>query len=142
MEENLKQLLLKDLSARLPYGVKVLADIDKTFDEGHIGIINMIQPYVGDKYPKLKEQYLLYLNGCLTPLTIDEVRPYLFPMSSMTEEQILKYHNFCDVGLTEWGNELYYDCAESLDWLNENHFDYRGLIDKGLALDATGLNIY
>lgn len=63
-------------------------------------------------------------------------------MSSMTDEQRCEYHNHCDVGLTEWGNELYYDCAESFDWLNAHHFDYRGLIPAGAAIDATGLNIY
>ena len=64
----------------------------------------------------------------------NEYKPYLFPLSSMTEEQKKKwfYTLSSDYNIT-------YD---TVDWLNKNHFDYRGLIDKSLALDATGLNIY
>lgn len=153
MTQEDKELLLKDLCARLPYGIKVLADIDKTFDGGLIGIINMIQPYVGDKYPKLKGQYLLYLNGCLTPLTIDEVKPYLFPLSSITEEQKEEFDRIYADDMQVVANNLKnrldgkpYETNlghyRHIDWLNANHFDYRGLIPKGLAIDATGLNIY
>jgi hypothetical protein len=60
----------------------------------------------------------------------------------MTEEQKDEYHNTCNIGLSRWGDESYYATDESIDWLNAHHFDYRGLIEKGLAIDATGLNIY
>ena len=145
MTQEDKELLLKDLCARLPYGVKVLADIDKTFDGGCIGIINKIEPYVGDKFPELKGQYLLYEKGCLTPLVVDEVRPYLRPMSSMTKEEKNKFQSLQKyfygeryIGNNEWENtgKVYYNTIESLDWLNENMFDYRGLIFMGLALEA------
>jgi hypothetical protein len=64
-------------------------------------------------------------------------KPYLFPLSSMTDEQKEEYENitFKDGFLTVWTTSTY-------DWFNKNHFDYRGLIKKGLAIDATGLNIY
>jgi hypothetical protein len=126
MTQQEKRLLLKDLCARLPYGVNVLADIDKTFDGGCIGIINKIEPYVGDKFPELKGQYLLYQKGCLTPLVVDEVRPYLRPMLSMTEEERQEY------ALILMGEIN----INSFDWLNAHHFDYRGLIEKGHALEA------
>ena len=129
-----KQLLLKDLCARLPYGVKVLADIVKTFNGGFIGIINKIEPYVGDKFPELKGQYLLYQKGCLTPLVVDEVRPYLRPMSSMTKEEEDEYQECGFQDIAEASVHLVPN--NRIDWLNTHHFDYRGLIEKGLALEA------
>jgi hypothetical protein len=89
---------------------------------------------------------------------VEEVKPYLFPLSSMTEEQrkeISKRYNYhSSYGLCiEITNhsEGYWDEDNSchlqdylwlVDWYNKNHFDYQGLIKKGLAIDATGLNIY
>lgn len=82
---------------------------------------------------------------------ISKIKPYLLPMSSMTEEQKKYISN--KWGINEefdfeidpnWGEyfaELS-DVDDFINWLNKNHFDYRGLIDKSLALDATGLNIY
>ena len=60
---------------------------------------------------------------------------YLFPLSSMTDEQ--------EKECQQIKHSYYYDDSFVLfDWYNKNHFDYRGLIEKGLAIDATGLNIY
>lgn len=80
---------------------------------------------------------------------INIVRPYLFPLSSMTEEQRKEYNSLCDSTPTyfyEFGDiveeEELHDNLKSIDYLIANHFDYRGLIPKGLAKDATGLNIY
>jgi hypothetical protein len=82
---------------------------------------------------------------------VSEVKPYLLPMASMTEEK-RKYisdrwginENFDFEIDPNWGD--YYieveDAAGFIDWLNRNHYDYRGLIPKKLALDATGLDIY
>ena len=77
-----------------------------------------------------------------------DVRPYLFPLSSMTEEQKEELRiRFC----YEWGgdiNDLHWQeiCIEDaeflIDFFNENHLDYRSLISMGLAIDATGLDIY
>ena len=131
MTQEDKELLLKDLCARLPYNVRVeyngttLTNIFDVLGIAH-GRIMLCLPFMS------KTEYPL----------IEEVKSYLFPMSSMTEEQKEEYHNNCNVGLNRQGNEVYYDCDESLDWLNAHHFDYRGLIEKGLALDATGMNIY
>ena len=118
MTQEDKELLLKDLCARLPYGVVVK-------DRNGVHILT----------PGNTEFTDLFNSKC-------NIAPYLFPLSSMTEEQRENYYTTCDVGVTEWGNTIYYDCIESFDWLNKNHFDYRGLIPKGLAIDATGLNIY
>ena len=80
---------------------------------------------------------------------IEEVKPYLFPLSSMTEEQKREY-NFlkhevpvCHYEYDDVVEEFeLYDSPESFEYLIENHFDYRGLIPMGLAIDATGKNIY
>ena len=126
MTQEQKDLLLKDLCSRLPYGVKVEYE-NEIFDV----------EYVCPMYEEVKLD-----NHETWTINIDEVKPYLFPLSSMTEEQQSEYHNNCDVGLTEWGNELYYDCTESFDWLLKNKFDIYGLIPMGLANDATDKNIY
>ena len=86
-----------------------------------------------------------------------EIKPYLFPMSSMTEEQCYNFYcRFVENEIDYNDFKKYYfdgclwnkvltlisDCGDIIDWLNKNHFDYRGLIEKGLAIDTTGLNIY
>ena len=132
MTQEDKELLLKDLCARLPYGVK----IEFTWwvmDEGTCDITTLepdhIEQIIGDEVGNA------------------EIKPYLFPMSSMTDEQKEEYYILCDFVPTyhhEVGDiiEDAYDNWESIDYLNAHHFDYRGLIEKGLAIDATGLNIY
>ena len=140
-----KQLLLKDLCSRLPYGVKVLADLDKTFDGGCIRIINRIEPYIGNKFPELKGQYLLYEKGCLTPLVVDEVKPYLRPMSSMTDderkelslisEEYLDDWSTADSNLLKWKLDAKVSSMRAT-FYNSHYLDWNGLIPKGLALEA------
>lgn len=130
---NTKELLIKDLSSRLPYNVKVLYD-NKVFSID----------YVSSIYEEIK------LDTCDNyTLDVSDVKPYLFPLSSMTDEQKKEYYNLCfeeereEREYGEWITKVYYhNTIESIDWLNKNHFDYRGLITMGLAIDATGLNIY
>lgn len=125
MTQENKELLLKDLSARLPYKVK--ASYYGAEEEREIW--DEIEGITLDGYVDIG-QY---------SLPIESVKPYLFPMSSMTEEQ---YDEYTDMGysVTErwWSMANYHQ----IDWLNKNHFDWRGLIPMGLANDATGLNIY
>ena len=119
MTQEEKQLLLKDLCARLPYGVFVKeGDVDD----------RLIYTY--DYHPH-----------------IETCKPYLRPMSNMTEEEYKEYDKETDLDVK--------DCADTLmenlkaetrvrvskwyhgsDWLNAHHFDYRDLIEKGLALEA------
>ena len=133
MTQEDKELLLKDLCARLPYGVK----IELTWwvmDEGTC-MSTTLEP---DHIDQIRNDEL----GDV------EIKSYLFPMSSMTEEQKKEYNllqNFVPIyyyGFDIMVDKELYDTWESIDYLNAHHFDYRGLIEKGLAIDATGLNIY
>ena len=135
MTQEDKEILIKDLCARLPYGVKVkLGYNPNIFDLEYIIKFNVMY---GDSY---KSEDIL---------NITNIKPYLFPLSSMTEEQKKEYNslrNFVPTYHYEFGDivedtELF-DNYESIDYLIANHFDYRGLIEKGLAIDATGKNIY
>ena len=121
-QEN-KDLLLKDLCARLPYDVKVQTTyINKETKE---------RKDIGTDILGTVEISLL-IEGC------EEHKPYLFPMSSMTRKQEREWQSLmvCDI----YG--IFYHTIESFDYLYKNHIDIRGLIPTGLAIDATGLNIY
>ena len=138
MTQEDKELLLKDLCARLPYGVKAKyydpeaerTTCDEIDDIYNTTSIDHVEVGIG--------QYGLYLT---------DIKPYLFPMSSMTEEQKKEY---CSLvwfnGFSrEWNSDdaIILDEVPMLtDFYHKNHIDYRGLIPKGLAIDATGLNIY
>lgn len=113
-----KELLLKDVCARLPYGVKGTNQYGKITKLDHQ---TDYSPYMSIKNAVLKHDW----------------KPYLFPMSSMTEKQKMELTTLKTyVSLNKNKEYLLFD------WLNANHFDYRGLIDIGLAIDATNLNIY
>lgn len=129
MTKEDKDLLLKDLSGRLTYGVHfisyrvVYGAIDITYldNEKMMGII---------------EDTLISQSGSFS---VDKVKPYLRPMSSMTEEEykelkeISEYYGFVPFKyIDDWCPN--YDMT---DWLNAHHFDYRGLIEKGLAIEVT-----
>ena len=134
-----KKLLLKDLCARLPYGVKVLVDNKHWID------------FDGRTPSKLtfdNSYRLLYVGTDL-----GYVKPYLFPLSSMTEEQQEEFDRIyaddmqvvaCNLKNKLDGKpyETNFGHYRHIDWLNANHFDYRNLIDKNLAIDCTNLNIY
>ena len=116
-----KEKLIRDLCARLPYDVKVLYD-NKVFSID----------YVSSRYEEIK------LDTCDNyTLDISDVKPYLFPLSSMTEEQEAEYNN-----LNNYELGCFPHTEEALDYLLKNHFDYRNLINKNLAIDCTNLNIY
>ena len=118
-----KTLLLKDLCARLPYNV--ICQVEFKENGKYNSKVMLLSGIFTD------EAYFTTKGGSIYS---NEYKPYLFPMSSMTEEQ-----------KKEWLYTLssdYHITYDTVDWCNKNHFDYRGLIEKGLAIDATGLNIY
>lgn len=127
MTQEDKELLLKDLNARLPYGVYVEHTTTKIRgklkgivfehiynDTDSIQDINAWVMFFGDEY-----------------VDATYFRPFLRPMSSMTEEEENEYYN------VEFGFNIH---SDRVDWLNAHHFDYRGLIEKGLAIEVTNEN--
>lgn len=138
MTQDDKELLLKDLCARLPYGVKILhKGWDYEWDDG----LSTVERVVGidDKfiYTKVIDTH----NGQeyrddKWPIDTFDDKLFLRPMSSMTEEEDIRRCAFLDD--IEGGVE---DAIPNyIDWLNANHFDYRGLIEKGLAIEVTKKN--
>ena len=154
MTKEEKDLLMKDLCCRLPYGV--LIQEDYTIDD------EMFLPIAEtDRLVDIDvDAELLMTNGGST-YHIDEAKPYLFPMSSMSAEQIDEMQELCDMYDPVHDNDDYKDWGTCLmtkhfmedeyhfkfnfklfEFLNKNRLDYRGLIEKGLAINATNLNIY
>lgn len=134
MKQEDKELLLKDLCARLPYGVKCL--VNYTFCNETTDYEDVKSSTV-DTLITINQQTESYFFGWLFEwFDVDEFKPYIFPLSSMTVEQRKEYYTMVKYNITSKDN------AKLMDWLNKNHFDYRGLIEKSLALDATNLGIY
>lgn len=140
MTQENKELLMRDLSSRIPYGV--IVNVNGLFDSKLTSV-----SWYGEV--SVEDSVGLY--------PISEVKSYLFPLSSMTEEQCYKFYCRFVENETDYNDfKKYYfggclwskvltsinDCNDIIDWFHKNHFDYRGLIEKGLAIDATGLNIY
>ena len=118
MTQEDKELLFRDLCARVPYDVKVQY-------MNNIFVIDYVSSY---------EEVKLDTSDSWT-VGVSEVKPYLFPLSSMTEEQKIELEqikNNKDV-------PYYHDVN---DFFLKYHLDNRHLIEKGIAIDATGLNIY
>lgn len=134
MTQEHKELLFKDLCARWPYGVKVNNEI-----QGDFVIYGICGNYI---FARTSTSHVDF--------QVEKIKPYLFSMSSMTEEQEEEYNLLRDSVPTyhyEFGDVMVDDTKlcdnwKSIDYLNAHHFDYRGLIEKGLAIDATNLNIY
>ena len=129
------ELLLKDLCERLCYGVVV--NLPHPYEEFK-AYVKAINPERGIVY---YEKYGVK-NSPLFDTSIWKVKPYLRPMSSMTEEEQHEYDELCLDNLALPKVHLYYPMRYytmdylHVDWLNAHHFDYRGLIEKGLALEA------
>lgn len=152
MTNEEKQLLLKDICARLPYGVYVL--VHDTFEYSTVPYENV---YIKSSNISslidsisLNERYnsrnKLFNRIIKEHTDFLDVKPYLRPMSSMTEDEVKEFNNL--IGYEEHGewircNKLFGSygldlclCSDMINWLNANHFDYRGLIEKGLVLEA------
>ena len=130
MTQEDKQLLYKDLAARQPYRQFIC----------FAGKVTM--PFL-DVIASTESNELMSING----LGLDDVKVYLRPMSSMTEEEFVEYEKANDLDTIDSSETLRKNMEaksrvriskwyHGADWLNAHHFDYRGLIEKGLALEA------
>ena len=140
MTQEHKELLLKDLCARLPYGVKIALKNSEAYHHDNIAkrgnvTIDRLKGFNGSYFSIYHDDPLDW-DWYVSDIDIKDIKPYLFPMSSMTEEEKLMYE-----GLMIGTDNISY-MLDVIDWLNAHHFDYRGLIEKGLAIDVTNLNIY
>ena len=148
-EQKNKELLIKDLCARLD--TNLVCSIYRTDDEG-VGYRDEIL----HGYCKGDIWYEFYFReDCSIGIdNVSKIKPYLYPLSSMTDEQRkeleelgLGYYVTCqdidDDGYM-WDEKVFQIIpgTETDDWMNAHHFDYRCLIEKGLAIDCTNLNIY
>ena len=140
MSKEDKELLLKDLCARLPFMPKIRITYQQQgirgTDEGRVSC-DFIEKIVND-----------LRNGVIIDMQI-----YLRPMSSMTEEEIHEFqeilgpgievgYGFVDILDSSVHTFSFLELQALFDWLNKKMFDYRGLIEKNLALDCTGLHVY
>jgi len=139
MEPGDKALLLEDLCGRIMYGVKC-----SVYEDTNVYTLSGVLPNKG--YNELYFEELDW-KECEGFADIQYCKPYLFPISSMTEEQRIEFRKIMDIvearcinACCKGGFTLSY--TDLNDWLNKNNFDYRGLIPKGLANDATNLKIY
>ena len=130
MTQNEKELLIKDLSGRLPYGVKI---------NSKCGPATLIEIRIIDKkYAIVVETFNDKLE-IFSEYNIDDCKPYLRSMDSMTEEEVKEFYDVecmdAKVGYIKptWN---WHFTINGIDWLNVHNFDYRGLIEKGLALEA------
>lgn len=148
MTQNEKEMLFKDLSARLPYHVRCKIWLnDGTTEEGLLDLEHNYGNVLQDAF---------YYNK------IKDIKPYLFPISSVTEDQAKELFDLFNISIFDSIGKDYIKINECtgitfflnrgfdvethldklVDWLNANHFDYRGLIEKHLAIDATLLDVY
>ena len=143
MTQEERMLLIKDLSARLPYAVTV------EHTSGFRGTLHdLVIHHIYDDNDNVYDA-ICYTDffGDEDDIYIEYFKPYLFPLSSMTDEQKKEYdkiiYHSIELHHREYSDIVEIDLFDDLqDFYHKNHLDYRGLIEKGLAIDATGLNIY
>lgn len=143
MTQEEKQLLFIDLSARLRYGVRI-AYKENEHDIHHWTLCTLHAPHISKDGTIIDTgsdgwiEYVEYpgagMETASRPLHLEKMLPYLRPMSSMTEEELFNYKNLDLLNYSNDGFEM--PNFHSIDWLLTHHFDFRKLIEKGLALEA------
>ena len=122
-----KELLIKDLCARLPYGVQCCAKNNHKISGSLVGIIG--------------ENIHIFSSGHGV-FSINVIKLYLFPLSSMTEEEKEEYCQLQQRVIYNSKGVVNEDVTKYINWCYKKHLDINNLIPMGLAIDATGLNIY
>lgn len=143
MTQTEKELLLKDLCARLPYNV--ICQVEFKENGKYNSKVMLLSGIFTD------EAYFTTKGGSIYS---NEYKPYLFPLSSMTKEQLFEVQEilgkneikiddgFLRIVDSDRNVITYLEILAVLEWFYKNYFDINDLIPKGLAIDATGLNIY
>ena len=156
MKQEDKILLVKDLCSRLPYGVRVCHMTSEFSGVLHnISVLHMYEGNDDSDKPDSIVDYVAYIDffGDGYPYKVEVFKPYLFPLSSISSEQLKEVSEILGKEVEVFDNYLnivdhtrntfsYLELDALFDWFNKNHFDYRNLIEKGLAIDCTNLNIY
>jgi hypothetical protein len=156
MKQEDKILFVKDLCSRLPYGVRV-CHVSSEFS-GVLHNISVLHMYEGNDDSDKPDSIVDYVSdidffGDGYPYEVEEFKPYLFPLSSISSEQLKEvseilgkdveiFDNYMNIVEHTRNTFSYLELDALFDWFNKNHFDYRNLIEKGLAIDCTNLNIY
>lgn len=123
MTQEEKQLLLKDICSRLPYKVKIKI---RSNDIRTVRAVDVVEGIVHFVEPDSISPYGVHIEH---PTTFHQVvKPYLRPLSSMTEKERKEYKETCFSGIIH--------TLVTFEWFHAHHFNYRGLIEKGLALEA------
>lgn len=122
MTKEEKELLLKDLCARIPYHTLVQLN-PGAYNKSETCLLTGVH---GEK---------VHLNVDSDPFRVDNIKPYLRPISSMTKEESKEYKKFSLIVVQNYDGVILPNMNE-INWLNAHHFDYRGLIKRGLALEA------
>lgn len=140
MDKDNRNLLLQDLSSRIPYGVKVAVNQSELQNYDY-----KWKNWSFDEEPQEIDGVSIYgvTFGCMDMsdgvIGFEFIKPYLIPMSSMTDEQSKIYHELIG-GMFGTSALINFEVLE--DFFHKNHLDYKGLIEKNLAIDATKLNVY
>lgn len=131
MTQENRELLLKDLCARLPYGIKFLRESWNYEWDQELSVIEVLEDIDKDGYINKTKVY-----------NVEDIKPYLFPLSSMTDEEKEEYCQLQQKVIYNSKGIVNEDVTKYINWFYKNHFDINGLIPMGLAIDATNLNIY
>ena len=153
MKQENREILLKDLCARLPFGVKGQCELDASYDTS-FDTVFQTHKFNAEVYG-IKEDLLL-----VTPLIEDndeqtyaeeevadgvsilDFTPYLFPLSSMTDAEKEEYCQLQQRVIYNSKGPVNEDVTKYINWCYKKHLDINNLIPIGLAIDATGLDIY
>ena len=153
MTREEKDLVLHDLCARLPYRLKGKCEIDASYDtsfdtvfqlhkfdavlEGIKGGLLFVTPLIEDK-----DEQEFANEEVADGIDIFDFKPYLRPMSSMTEEEKEEYELLANRTIVTSVGFVHLEATELIEWLNKKMFDYRGLIPIGCALSTEAFNPY
>lgn len=131
MTQEHKELLLKELCARLPYGIKFLRESWNYEWDQELSVIEVLEDIDKDGYINRTKVY-----------NVEDIKPYLFPLSSMTEEEKEEYCQLQQRIIYNSKGVVNEDVTKYISYCYKKHLDINNLIPMGLAIDATELNIY